>query len=92
MGTTQAEKEQRIEIIRKFGKNAQDTGTTEVQIALLTHRINSLIEHFNRFKKDYHSRLGLMKLVGRRKRMLAYLKNKDQKRYASLIEALDLRK
>ena len=80
------------DIIAEFGKNPQDTGATEVQIALLTDKINHLTEHMKVHKKDYHSRLGLLKMVGRRRRLLAYYKNNNLEGYRSLIERLGLRK
>lgn len=92
MSKTTDTKLKTAEIIKKFGKSANDSGSTEVQIALITDRINYLTEHFKMFAKDHHSRRGLLKLVGQRKRMLQYLRAKDQKRYASLIDALELRK
>lgn len=78
--------------MEKFRANEKDTGSTEVQVALLTHRINYLTEHLKQHKKDHHSRKGLLELVSRRKALLEYLKSKDQSRYMSLIEALGLRK
>ena len=80
------------EIIAKFGRNPEDTGSPEVQVALLTARINHLTEHLKEHKKDHHSRRGLLKMVGQRRGLLAYLKNKDITRYRSLIERLGLRK
>ncbi|MFN3535577.1 MAG: 30S ribosomal protein S15 [Desulfatiglandales bacterium] len=80
------------EIIERFKGHEKDTGSPEVQVALLTHRINYLTEHLKSHKKDYHSRKGLLELVSRRKALLEYLKSKDQSRYSSLIEALGLRK
>ena len=80
------------EIIKKFGKSASDSGSTEVQVALITHRINHLNKHFGNFSKDHHSRRGLLKLVGQRRRLLNYLKSRDAKRYNSLIQSLELRK
>ncbi len=80
------------EIIDQFGRGDNDTGSPEVQIALLTERINQLQEHFQSHKHDHHSRRGLLKLVGRRRRLLAYLRNKDVPRYRELIQALGLRK
>jgi len=80
------------EILKKFRVHEKDTGSPEVQIALLTRRINELNEHFKTHKKDYHSRRGLLKLVGRRKRLLEYLKRKDYDRYKKLIKELSLRK
>jgi small subunit ribosomal protein S15 len=85
-------KEEKSKIIKSNQTKASDTGSPEVQIALITNRINSLTEHFEMHKKDHHSRTGLMKMVGRRKRLLEYLKNQDQKKYESLIKKLKLRK
>jgi small subunit ribosomal protein S15 len=85
-------KEKKAEIIKKFARSSADTGTPEVQVALLTHRITELIGHFKTHKKDNHSRSGLLKLVGQRRRVLAYLKDRDPSRYLQLIQALDLRK
>ncbi len=80
------------DIVSKFGQNAKDSGTTEVQIALLTNRINGLTGHFKDHKKDHHSRRGLLKMVGQRRRLLSYIKRKNETRYATLIEKLNLRK
>ena len=80
------------EIIKEFGKFEGDTGSTEVQIALLTEKINHLTEHLRTHKKDFHSRLGLLKMVGQRKRLLAYLTKKDLEGYRSLIARLGIRK
>lgn len=80
------------EIIAKFARSEGDTGSPEVQIALLTERINQLQDHFNAHKHDHHSRRGLLKLVGQRRRLLAYLRNTDVPRYRELIKALGLRK
>lgn len=85
-------KEQKEEIVAKFKRHEKDTGSAEVQIALLTRRIQHLTEHFNTHKKDHHSRRGLLKLVGRRKRLLEYLKREDVNRYRELIKELGLRK
>lgn len=82
---------QKPEIIDEFRTHPNDTGSPEVQIALLTRRIQYLTEHFKSFKKDYHSRRGLLKLVGRRRRLLEYLKRKDITRYRQLVERLGLR-
>lgn len=79
-------------IIKDNRAHPKDTGSPEVQIALITDRINYLTEHFMTHKKDHHSRTGLMKLVGQRKRLLEYLKQQDVKRYESLIKKLKLRK
>ncbi|MCP4659734.1 MAG: 30S ribosomal protein S15 [bacterium] len=78
--------------IEDFRLHDQDTGSSEVQVALLTQRINELTEHFKVHKKDHHGRRGLLKLVGRRRRLLAYLKEKDVDRYRKTIERLGLRK
>ena len=80
------------EIIQEYHVHATDTGSPEVQVALLTARINSLVEHLKIHKGDEHSRRGLLKLVGKRRRHLAYLSNKDAGRYRELIERLGLRK
>ncbi len=80
------------EIIDQFKLHEKDTGSPEVQIALLTNRIKHLTEHFKIHKKDHHSRRGLMKLVGRRRRLLDYLKMKDFDRYQNIIKALGIRK
>ncbi len=85
-------KERKREIVEKFGKSDADTGSTEVQIALLTDRINELTEHFKIHRKDNHSRTGLLKLVGQRRRLLDYLARKDIERYRSLIQELGLRR
>lgn len=85
-----AEKKQ--EIVAQFGKDANDTGSPEVQVAILTARIRELQEHFDKHPKDHHSRRGLLKMVGQRRGLLAYLKKVDIERYRSLIERLGLRK
>ena len=85
-------KEKKTEIINEYGLKPGDTGSPEVQVALLTERIKELTEHLKVNKKDHHSRRGLLKMVGQRRRLLAYLKNKDIERYRSLIERLGLRK
>ncbi|MBI4912281.1 MAG: 30S ribosomal protein S15 [Acidobacteria bacterium] len=79
-------------IIEDFKQHESDTGSPEVQVALLTRRINDLTEHFKVHAKDFHSRRGLMILVGQRRRLLDYLKRKDKERYAKLIERLGLRR
>ena len=84
--------EQKREIVAKFGRNAQDTGSTEVQVALLTGKIAYLTEHFKVNKKDHHSRRGLLKMVGQRRRLLNYLMGKDIDRYRGLIKELGIRK
>lgn len=85
-------KEEKLEIVKKFGENEKDTGRSEVQIALLTKRINDLNEHFNRHMKDHHSRRGLMMMVGKRRRLLDYLMKKDIERYRGIIKELNIRK
>ncbi len=80
------------EIIEKFKVHPSDTGSSEVQIALLTDRIQYLTDHFKKHKKDHHSRQGLLKLVGQRRRLLDYLKNKDINKYRALIQELGIRK
>ncbi|RKZ00361.1 MAG: 30S ribosomal protein S15, partial [Ignavibacteriae bacterium] len=77
-------KEEKQEIIKKFGKSENDSGKSEVQIALLTKRINDLTAHFNTHKKDHHSRRGLMMMVGKRRRLLDYLTAKDIERYRTI--------
>ena len=81
----------KTEIISKFARNDKDTGSTEVQIALLTQRIKDLTEHLKINKKDHSSRLGLLKLVGQRRRLLRYLRKKDFNRYNEIKEALGIR-
>ena len=84
--------EDKREIAGQFGKNEQDTGSTEVQVALLTRRINQLTEHLRTHKHDHHSRRGLLMLVGRRRRFLNYLQRSDLDRYRALVRDLGLRK
>jgi small subunit ribosomal protein S15 len=84
--------EQKKALIDQFKLHDADTGSPEIQIALLTQRINHLNEHFKVHRKDHHSRRGLLKLVGQRRRLLNYLKNKDVNRYREVIKALGLRK
>ena len=79
-------------VINQYAKHEGDTGSAEVQIALLTARINGLAEHFKANKKDFHSRIGMLKLVGKRRKMLNYLKKTDILGYRKLIESLGLRK
>lgn len=85
-------KEKRIEIIAKYGRKEGDTGSPEVQIALLTERITELTTHLNSHVKDNHSRLGLLKMVGQRRSLLDYLKSKDIERYRQMVSELGLRK
>lgn len=86
------EKETRSQIIGDFQTHESDTGSPEVQIALLTTRINQMIEHLRTHKQDHHSRRGLLKMVGRRRRLLAYLQRKDRERYQQVIARLGLRR
>ncbi len=86
------EKEQKQEVIQKFGRHESDTGSPEVQIAILTARIKQLTEHLKVNKHDESTRRGLLKLVGRRRRLLAYLRRKNYERYLSLTEELGLRR
>ena len=85
-------KERKAQIIAEYGKNAQDTGSTEVQVALLTERIRELTEHLKIHQKDHHSRRGLLKMVGQRRGLLAYLQKNDIEAYRSLIARLGIRK
>ena len=85
-------KEQKTELIGKYGRSATDTGSAEVQIALLTERINELTGHLREHTKDHHSRRGLLKLVGQRRRMLRYLERNDLERYRALVAELGLRR
>jgi small subunit ribosomal protein S15 len=82
----------RAEIIENYRKHEGDTGSTDVQVALLTQRINELTGHFKTHTKDHHGRRGLLKLVGQRRRLLDYLKRRDADRYRQLIERLGIRK
>ena len=86
------EKDEKTTIIGDYQVHGGDTGSPEVQVALLTERINQLIEHLKIHTHDHHSRRGLLKLVGRRRRLLAYLNGKDKERYRVLIERLGLRR
>ncbi len=86
------EPEQKQEIVKKFQKHPKDTGSPEVQIALLTARINHLTEHFKTHPKDHHSRRGLLKMVGKRRKLLEYLKREDFERYQKVVKKLGLRK
>jgi small subunit ribosomal protein S15 len=83
---------QKADIVKQHGRGAADTGSPEVQVALLTARINDLTGHFKANAKDHHSRRGLLKMVSRRRRLLDYLKDKDAARYTQLIQTLGLRK
>ncbi len=85
-------KEQKKEIVLRYGGSEKNTGLPEVQIAILTARINELSQHFEEHKKDNHSRRGLIKMVGKRRRLLNYLMKKDINRYRRIIEELNLRK
>jgi len=84
--------ERKSELMTEFGKTAGDTGSPEVQVAILTERINNLMGHFRTHKKDRHSRRGLLKMVSRRRSLLDYLKREDNDRYADVIQRLGLRK
>jgi len=84
--------EKKQEVINAFKTHESDTGSPEVQVALLTERINSLSSHFKTNKSDHHSRRGLLKMVGRRRRLLEYVKKKDVERYKSIIQRLGLRR
>lgn len=84
--------ERKQELINEYGRVATDTGSPEVQIAILTERITNLTEHFKTHTKDNHSRRGLLKLVNQRRKLLSYLKDKDQERYQTVIRNLGLRK
>ena len=85
-------KEKKEELIGKYGRSEGDTGSAEVQVALLTERINELTEHLRGHKKDHHSRRGLLKLVGRRRRLLTYMQRHDLEGYRALIKELGLRR
>ncbi len=85
-------KEEKSKIMSEYKVHPTDSGSPELQIALLTGRINSLIQHFATHKQDFHSRTGLMKLVGQRKRLLEYVKKSDPARYEKIIQKLNLRK
>ena len=85
-------KQEKAEIFKKFGATEKDSGGTEVQVAVLTKRITNLMPHFEKNKKDNHSKTGLMKMIGRRRRLLRYLNNTSSERYNKLIGELGLRK
>jgi small subunit ribosomal protein S15 len=89
MGLT---KDKKTELTAKYGKDGKDTGSTAVQIAMLTERINQLTEHFQKFSKDHHSRRGLLKMVGQRRRLLEYLYREDLESYRKLIQVLGIRR
>lgn len=84
--------ERKQELIKDYSRGTADTGSPEVQVAILSERISNLTEHLKGHKKDFHSRRGLLVMVGQRRRLLDYLKKKDQGRYATLIERLGLRR
>ena len=84
--------EKKQELVQKYRRHEKDTGSPEVQVAILSERITYLTEHFKTHKKDHHSRRGLLKMVGQRRRLLDYLKSKDLGRYKALIEKLGIRK
>jgi small subunit ribosomal protein S15 len=83
--------ERKRELVGKFGRSEDDTGSAEVQVALLTERINELTEHLRTHRKDHHSRRGLLMLVGKRRRLLRYLERSDVERYRTLVAELGLR-
>ena len=85
-------KEKKAEIIKTYGRTPEDTGSPEVQIAILTERIRELTEHLKVNKKDHHSRRGMLKMIGQRRNLLAYLQKKDLEGYRALIEKLGIRK
>jgi len=86
------EKQQKLDVVKKFGTHSKDTGSPEVQIALLSSQINSLSDHFKTHKKDHHSRHGLLRMVSQRRKLLNYLQREDVKRYQQIIEKLGIRK
>ncbi len=88
----QITQEEKSALVKKYGKHEKDTGTAEVQVAILTAHINRLSPHLVENKKDHHSRLGLLKLVGKRRRLLDYLMKKDITRYRKIIQDLEIRK
>ena len=85
-------KDEKASLVKKFQKDENDTGSSEVQVALLTENINKLQSHFKTHKKDHHSRQGLIRMVNKRRKLLDYLKKKDLKKYSSLLKELNLRK
>ncbi|MBI3611139.1 MAG: 30S ribosomal protein S15 [Nitrospirae bacterium] len=86
------EKQQKLEVMKKFGSHPKDTGSPEVQIALLSSQINSLTDHFKLHKKDHHSRHGLLRMVSQRRKLLNYLQREDIDRYKQIIDKLGIRK
>lgn len=86
------DRDQKSEIVQKYSRGENDTGSVEVQVALITHRVRELTEHLKAHQHDHHSRRGLKKLVGQRRRLLRYLQNNDLNRYRDLIENLGLRR
>ena len=84
-------KEQKAELVKQYGKSETDTGSAEVQVAILTARIKELTEHMKSHKKDFHTRRGLLMLVGKRRRLLSYIKKNDIENYRSLIKSLGIR-
>ena len=85
-------KEKKTEVIKKFADHEKDTGSCNVQIAILTERINSITDHFKSHKKDFNSRVGLLRMVGKRKRLLDYLKKENPEKYRELTDKLSLKK
>ena len=85
-------KEEKAALIKEYGENEQDTGSSSVQVAILTTQIRTLTEHLKAFKKDHHSRRGLLKMVGQRRRLLRYIQKRDIAKYKALIEKLGIRK
>jgi len=91
-GIMSIKKEKKTELIKKFARKESDTGSPEVQVAVLTERINNLLQHLKGNRKDHHSRRGLLMLVGHRKRLMNYLHRKNLKRYSALASSLGLKK
>ena len=85
-------KERKAELIREFGENEKDSGNAKVQVAILSERIRELTEHMKQHKKDFHTRRGLLMLVGKRRRLLSYIKKNDVEAYRTLIKSLGIRK
>lgn len=86
------ERQQKMDVMKKFGSHPKDTGSPEVQIALLSGQINSLMGHFKDHKKDHHSRRGLLRMVSQRRKLLDYLQREDHNRYKQIIQKLGIRK